>query len=432
MRLATCKALAASLVALSALALAACGGSGGSAPAAAAANSSNAGDKTVAIYSSLPWHGPSASEAAALENGIKLALAQAGDRAGEFTVQYTPLDDSAGPAGWDPSMTASNARQAAADARTVLYIGDFDDEASEVSMPILNEAGIPQVSPANTYVGLTAAAPGAAAGSGSRQAIPYAPTGTRTYLRIVPTDSTQAAADLYAMKQARCGRVVLAEDGEEYGASLAKLVESQRRSYGIDLVGEVALDPDAPSFRPTVLAGSPATRPDCVLLTGIASKTTVEMTEDINAVLPTARIFGPAAMCTSAWTNRRDGGVPASIDPLIHCTEVTLSISAYPGGKAFLDAYKAAYGVSNPSPYAILGYEAMSLGLNTIARLGPNGDSKPAVLRALFSTTDRHSVIGTYGFDRDGDTTLRTYGLYKVGRSGNPVFVGTVTPPRVL
>jgi ABC-type branched-subunit amino acid transport system substrate-binding protein len=165
---------------------------------------------------------------------------------------------------------------------------------------------------------------------------------------------------------------------------------------------------------------------------GIPSKATVEMTEDINAVLPSARIFAPGTMCTSAWTNRRDGGVPASIDPLIQCTDVTLSLSAYPGGKAFQDAYKAKYGVSNPSPYAILGYEAMSLGLSTIASLGPNGDSKSAVLKALFSTTDRHSVLGTYGFEHSGDTTLRTYGLYKVGKNGDPVFVRTITPPHVM
>jgi branched-chain amino acid transport system substrate-binding protein len=104
----------------------------------------------VDIYSSLPLRGPSATDAIPLEKGIRLALEQAGDRAGAFSVRYTSLDDAAGPAGWDPSHTAADARQAAADPRTVFYIGEFDDDASELSMPILNEAGIPQVSPANT------------------------------------------------------------------------------------------------------------------------------------------------------------------------------------------------------------------------------------------------------------------------------------------
>jgi ABC-type branched-subunit amino acid transport system substrate-binding protein len=137
-------------------------------------------------------------------------------------------------------------------------------------------------------------------------------------------------------------------------------------------------------------------------------------------------------MCTSSWTNPRDGGVPSAIDPLIECTAATRSLTSYTGGAAFLAAYKAAYPRSSPSAYGILGYEAMMLGLNTIARLGSGGDSKSAVLSALFSLTDRHSALGTYGFDRDGDTTLRSVGLYRVGRSGDPVFLRTITPTQVL
>jgi len=428
MRLATCKALAAVLVVLAALAVAACAGSGKSASAGPANGSRASGsEKVVAIYSSLPLHGPSAAEAIPLQNGIKLALAQAGDRAGPFTVRYTPLDDSTGPAGWDPSQTAADARRAAADPQTVFYIGEFDDEASEVSIPILNVAGIPQVSPANTDVGLTTSQPG----SGPDEPGRYAPTGTRTYLRIVPTDAIQGAADLLTMKQAGCTRVAVADDGEEYGAGLAKLVEAQKRAYGIDVVSETTLDPGERNF-PGAIAAIKGERPDCLLLAGIASPATVRVTKAFHLARPTARIFGPGGMCTSAWTNPHDGGVPASIDPLIECTAVTLSLTAYPGGKAFAAAYKARYGVSNPSPYAILGYEAMSLGLSTIASLGADGDSKSAVLTALFGTTNRHSVLGTYSFDHNGDTTLRTFGLYKVGRSENPIFVRTVTPPHAL
>ena len=106
--------------------------------------------------------------------------------------------------------------------------------------------------------------------------------------------------------------------------------------------------------------------------------------------------------------------MPASIDPLIQCTVATLDLTAYPGGKAFLAAYKAKYGVSNPDPYAIYGYEDMKLGLDTIAGLGAQGNSKSAVLKALFATKNRSSVLGTYGFDSNGDTTLKSYGLYKV------------------
>ncbi len=40
-------------------------------------------------------------------------------------------------------------------------------------------------------------------------------------------------------------------------------------------------------------------------------------------------------------------------------------------------------------------------------------------------------MLGIYGFDKNGDTTLKSYGLYKVGSNGNPVFFTTVTPTKV-
>jgi branched-chain amino acid transport system substrate-binding protein len=425
MRLARSSALVACLAVLAVTALSACGGSSDNGSGAAAATSASA-DK-VDIYSSLPLRGPSSADAIALENGIRLALAQADDKAGPFTVTYTALDDSTGVGGWDATQTAANAHEAAADPRAVYYIGEFDDDASEVSMPILNQAGIAQVSPTNTYVGLTTSEPGHAADEPGR----YYPTDTRTYLRIVPIDSVQTAADLVAMHQAGCTRVALASDDEAYGTEMAKLIELQRGYYGVDIVSDTGFDPSAPSFG-SYAATLKRLHVDCFLLAGVASKGAVALTKDVHAALPAAKIFAPQGMCGSAWTSPRDGGVPAAIDPLIECTEVTQGLTAYPGGKAFLAAYKARYPGSNPNSYAILGYEAMKLGLSTIAGLGSNGDSKSAVLSALFATTNRHSVLGTYSFEKDGDTTLKTIGLYKVGASGNPTFLRTITPARVL
>ena len=187
------------IAALAAIALAAAGCSSSSSSGSSSASSSAAaGGNTVDIYSSLPMQGASSAQTIPLVNGIKLALAQAGGKAGQWTVNYQVLDDSTAAAGkWDPGQTAANARKVASDPKAVLYIGEFNSGASEVSIPILNEAGIPQVSPANTYVGLTTSLPGSAPGEPQK----YYPTGKRTFLRIVPIDSIQAAADLIAMKQ---------------------------------------------------------------------------------------------------------------------------------------------------------------------------------------------------------------------------------------
>ena len=163
------------IAALAAIALAATAcssSSSGSSGSTAGSSSPAAGGNVVDIYSSLPMQGASSAQTIPLVNGIKLALAQAGGKAGQWTVNYQVLDDSTAAAGkWDPGQTAANARKVASDPKAVLYIGEFNSGASEVSIPILNSAGIPQVSPANTYVGLTTslpAAPPASRGSTTR------------------------------------------------------------------------------------------------------------------------------------------------------------------------------------------------------------------------------------------------------------------------
>jgi branched-chain amino acid transport system substrate-binding protein len=422
------------LVVGSLLALTACGSSSSSSSSAAAgggassSSSGGGGGKTVDVYSSLPLQGASTAQTDPMVNGMKLALSQAGNKAGGFTVNYQSLDDSTAAAGkWDPGQTAANARKVAADPKAVYYIGEFNSGASEISIPILNQGGIPMVSPANTYVGLTTNLPGSAPGEPQK----YYPTGKRNYLRIVPIDSIQAAADLIAMKQAGCTKVAVANDKEAYGAGLATLLGLEKGFYGVTITGNTGIDPTAPNFRSyaSTIAGQGA---DCFMFSGIVSNGAVQITKDVHSALPKAKIFGPDGVCTSSYTSQKAGGVPAAIDPLMECTVATQNLSAYPGGKKFLAAYKAKYGSANPDPYAIYGYEAMQLGLDTIKKLGAQGDSKSAVLSALFATTSRSSVLGTYGFDKNGDTTLKSYGLYKVGASGDPVFDKVITPTKTV
>ncbi len=244
------KAVTGCLLAGSVLAVAACGSSSSSSSSGGASGSTSGSGgnsaNTVDIYSSLPMQGSSTAQTIPLVNGIKLALSQAGGKAGKWNVNYIELDDSTAAAGkWDPTQTAADARKAASDPKAVYYIGEFNSGASEVSIPILNQAGVPQVSPANTYVGLTTNEPGSAPGEPQK----YYPTGTRTFLRIVPRDSIQAAADLIAMKQAGCTRVAVANDKEAYGSGLADLLELEKADYGVNIVSNTGIDPTAPNFR---------------------------------------------------------------------------------------------------------------------------------------------------------------------------------------
>ena len=97
----------------------------------------------------------------------------------------------------------------------------------------MNDAGIAQDSPANTYVGLTASLKGVTA---KGEPGIYYPTGKRTYTRIVPLDTIQGAADLDALKGAGCKKLAIFDDTQAYGAGLAAVLKDTASMYGIQVV----------------------------------------------------------------------------------------------------------------------------------------------------------------------------------------------------
>jgi len=377
----------------------------------------------VDIYASLPEVGPLSSEAIPFLNGAKLALNQLfSDKvAGFFKVSFRPRNDADAAGRWDPALVASNAVRAANDPHTILYIGDWSSGANEISIPILNQAGIPQISAGSTYVRLTSDAPGSAQGEPGK----YHPSGMSTFLRMIPPAPVEAAADLEALDTLHCAKVAIAHDDDLDGLGINEQLESARSLYGITVVSDVLADANSPGFRAWV-ASLKRSGVDCVVYAGSVADDASALTAAIHNALPTAYILGTDGVCTKSWTV----DLPPSAESYLRCTAPTPNLEANPAGRSFLALYKSAYGVGNPDPFAVYGYETMRLGLDTISRLSSSGNIKADVLTALFTTRGRSSPIGTYGFSANGDITLDSYGLYRFSR-GAPTFEIELTPPRV-
>jgi branched-chain amino acid transport system substrate-binding protein len=393
-----------SIAAVAALGVAGCGGGGGGGGGTVSGN-------TLTIYSSLPLQGASRPQSEALVNGMKLALKQANNKVGKYTIKYTSLDDSTAQAGkWDPGQVSSDARKAASDKNTILYLGEFNSGASAISIPILNRAGIGQISPSNTAVGLTSDEAGAEPGEPNK----YYPTGKRNYVRVVPKDTIQGAALATAMKQDGCKKPYILNDKEVYGQGLATNSSNSLKQQGIPALGNDGWDPKAPNYR-SVASKIKGKGADCVLISGITDNNAVQLTKDIGAGVSNAKIYGPDGVCESAYADPKKGGIPTSLDPRVQCSVATLTPDKYPPeGKKFFQDYKATYNEANPDPYAVYGFETMSLALDAIKRAGDKGNDRQAVIDQLFNTKNRNSVLGTYSIDKNGDTSITDYGIYKV------------------
>jgi branched-chain amino acid transport system substrate-binding protein len=383
---------------------------------------SGGGGESVNVYSSLPLQGASRPQTTAMVEGIKLALEENGGKAGETTVKYTSLDDSTAQAGtWTPEATQANAQKVAQDDSAVAYIGEFNSGASAVSIPILNEVPIAQISPANTAVGLTSDEPGADKGEPDK----YYPTGERHYTRIVPKDTIQGAALATIMKKDGCTSVYILNDKEVYGGGLARNIESSAQEQGLEVAANEGIDPKAPNFRSqaSTIKSSGA---DCFVFSGITANGAVQLYKDVSAAVPDAKLYGPDGVAESGFADPKEGGIPTDVANKVKVTVATLSPDEYPpDGQKFFDDFEAKYGEANPDPYAIYGYEAMKLVLDTCQQLGPECSDKQAMIDALFNTKGRQSVLGTYDIDENGDTTLTDYGVYTI-KDGELIFGETV------
>jgi len=412
-------AAGACLLALLALGLGGCGG-GRRHP------SPRPRSRYVDIYSDLPSHGPDAARATEMRNGIALALAQAGGRAGDFRVRYFALDDSIAAArGATLTRVLANAHRAAADTSAVYFIGPLGTDALETALPVLNQADIAQVSPGSTYVGLTSALPGAA----RDQPQAFEPSGQPTFVRLVPNDDVEAAADLEAMHAAGCNRVALAYEQTLYGTGQAQTLEQLAPSYHVALRSSPAPPPsDAAGYAQALRLASIR----CFDYAGADVSDAVALADAIYQANRRARLFVPHPLCAPAFTDPRQGGIDPGAGAALRCTMITAPLASYPGGLAFAADYAQRFPGSVPTAWALYGYEAMRLGLQAIAAAGARGNQREAVRAALFAIHDLRSALGTFSVEPDGDTTLRSFGLYAVGAGGQPTFRTIVIPPKVL
>ncbi|MDX6733332.1 MAG: branched-chain amino acid transport system substrate-binding protein [Baekduia sp.] len=199
--------------------VAACGSSSKSDSSGGSTGSSaDTGSTSLTIYSSLPLQGDSRPQSVSVNNGEELALEKAGGKIGKFTINYKKLDDATAAAGkWDPGATSADARKAAQDKSTIAYLGEFNSGSSAISIPILNEAGILQISPSNTAVGLTRSQ-----GADKGEPDKYYPSGKRTYGRVVPADHIQAAAQVAYQRDAGCTRVFVLHTRQVDASALAR------------------------------------------------------------------------------------------------------------------------------------------------------------------------------------------------------------------
>ena len=379
---------------------------------AATSNVAEATGGQLAIYSSEPLQGPWAPVSEQIIGGEKLALHDANGHAGPFKIGYFSLDDASPKTQrWNPEVTETNAEKAAQDTSTIAYLGDFNSAATAISLPLINAAGILQVSTASPYVGLTSSFD-----AGQDEPERFYPSGRRTFARLQPGDTAQAAAQVQLMKSLGVHRVYVLDDQDPFEAPLAQIVAGDAERAGITVLAHDSISTVAGSTFTGEIEKIQQSKPQAVFMAGGEGEGTPALWRGLGAAMPHAALLGSSSMASPSFTSQI-GAAGAKT----YLTTPVLAPALYPASaQAVLADYRRTFGVEG-TPSALYGYEAMTVVLDAIRNAGSHGDDRQAVIDGLFATSKRNSVIGSYSIDADGEIVPARYGVDRV-LGGQPVF----------
>jgi branched-chain amino acid transport system substrate-binding protein len=369
---------------------------------------------TYKIGIDLPLQGSELAGAQPVINGALLALKQANGKAGNYTIE-TPkaiiLDDAVSGV-HDPTQGALNVGILIADPKVIGMIGPLNSNVGKAQIPLTNEAGLSQCSPANTNEGLTKPQFGALDVRKKR------PTDIN-YVRVATTDDLQGPANAkYLGEDLGVKNLYIIDDTETFGKGIADQVEKYwKETLKLTVVGHDSVPKTTTDYN-SILTTAKAKNPDGIYFGGVTASGGARILKAAIGVGLNVPFMGPDGIqdgtseTPNSFLNLAGADAAKSYATLA-------GKASFPGGDKFNAEYKTEYTI-DATGYAIQGYVCMQILLDAVGRASatnPSGDAalREAVRKALSDTTHKYqTAMGEISFDANGDTSQKTVSVYKV------------------
>jgi len=374
--------------------------------------SGGASGNTIKIGIDLPMSGADAAIGVPTANGAILAVEQAnaaGFAGGKYKIEADVLDDTV-QGKHDPAAGAQNVKTFVADAAVLAMMGPYNSNVAKAEIPITNEAGLAQISPANTNDSLTIGDPA----KGLRSAHPD----TIAYFRVCTRDSRQGLALAKFARQLGWKKVYVVDDNETYGKGLADVFDPSFRQIGGVVLGHDHITANQQDFK-ALLTKAKALQPDAVFYGGDVSTGGALLRRQMADVgLQNVPFMGGDGIGTSEFLK--------IAGPMADHTYYSLAApdaTKLQSAQAFVAAYRKRF-KTDVGAYSANAFTAINIELAAIAAaITANNGALPtraAVLANIAATKNFSSPIGPVGFDVDGDTTAPILTLKQVV-DGKPV-----------
>lgn len=372
-----------------------------------AACATNKGTLVVGVIA--PLSGPETAQGKSVANATKLAVDQANENCAVngYRLNVQPTDD-----GSKPDLGAQAATLLASSKDIVAVVSTVDSAVSAQVAPILDKAGILQVSPGNTADTLSR-------GDGfiDNPRRPY-----RTYFRTCAVGTTQGrfAAD-YLVDKAKKKNIAVVADGQPYGEGLADAFVKQVAGKGGKVATRQRVAPSVLDFSALLAAVKPF-NPDAVYFGGGSAQAAALSKQLAGAGLNVPVVGGDELHQDAFLTGGgRDGDL---------VTSVGAPVGDLSSATAFAKAYKSAGFAEDAGVYGPLAYDAANAVIGALARTVGGGTWSPSMKDKLVANAGKYSGDGATGpvsFDKYGDTKNRVLTIYQAtGGKWDAVETGTV------
>ncbi|MET9831443.1 branched-chain amino acid ABC transporter substrate-binding protein [Streptomyces sp. NPDC006385] len=363
-------------------------------------NSSNGDKTTVVIGVDAPLTGDLSALGLGIRNSADLAVKTANKdeyvKGVEFKLE--PLDDQA-----QPSVGQQNAQKFISNKDVLGVVGPLNSSVSQQMQKPFNDAGLTQVSPANTGTELTQG-DGWKTGKSVRQ--------FKTFFRTATTDEVQGAfAADYLYNKAKIKKVYLIDDQKTYGAGLAASFKTNFTKFGGQIVGTDHINPDDRDFN-AVVAKIKKTGAEALYYGGEypAAAPLSQQLKDSGQNIPLMGGDGIYSAEYPKLNKKAEGDLATSVGkPVEQLESAKTFIKNYEAGN-YEDDYEAYGGLTYDATWAII--EAVKLAVEGNDGKLPS-DGRKAVLDAM-AKVKFDGVTGTISFDEFGDTTNTMMTAYKI------------------
>jgi branched-chain amino acid transport system substrate-binding protein len=353
----------------------------------------------------------------ATENGVKFAVDQKNAAGGVegFTIKFTGFDDCRQGA-YNADAGVDNVRKMIDDSAYMGMIGPYNSAVAKAEIPIAAPKTFVMISPANTNPCLTKDIAGCS----------YHPADLRAgnpnnYWRVVTTDDYQgpAMAD-YLYNQLKVTNVGILDDSTVFGTGIASAFEAEFKKLGGTVAKHSSYKKEQTSDFKSILLTFKNAGAKAVYVGG---------TDDQNICIPRkqmkdigwdAPFTGGDGIETTDCINQAAGNESG-----IYATSAGADATQVSGAQqAISDFRKAFSGANDFGGYTMQAYDAANILMTAIGNaIKGNGGNKPTrkqVRDEMAKITTFQGVIGNYGFDQNGDTTLKIVSIYVVEKSADP------------